>query len=516
MNKDEILLVVDAYSNEKGVAREIVFDAIEAALASAAKKKSREDIDVRVQINRTSGDYETFRRWEVVEDTDEQGQTLTELELPAQQLFLRDAVEQDANIEVGDFIEEPMKSEGFGRIDAQTAKQVIRQKVREAERAIVVDEYKDRVGELVMGVVKRIDRGDVILDLGNNAEGLIAKDGLIPREAIRAGDRVRGHLMEVRSDPRGPQLFISRICPEFLVNLFKLEVPEIGQGMIEIKGAARDPGGRAKIAVQSKDARIDPVGACVGMRGSRVQAVSNELSGERVDIIPWDEDPAQFVINAMAPAAVVSIVIDEDKHDMDVGVADDKLAEAIGKGGQNVRLACQLTGWGLNVMSESQVLEKSETEDQKIRSQFMQQLDVDEDVAFILVQEKFSSVEEIAYVAVQELLAIEEFDEEMVTELRQRARDYLLAHTAANEASSGGSKTENDLLSVQGMQESIASQLVDAGIKTQEELAEQSVDELIESIDIDEKQAADLIIAARAPWFENDKQKTRTDADVGG
>jgi N utilization substance protein A len=504
MNK-EILLVIDAVSNEKGVAKEIIFEAMEAALASATKKKSREDIEVRVEIDRASGDYKTFRRWEVVDNKDEEGNTLTELEFPARQLFLRDAVEQADDVEIGDFIEEPMESVEFGRIAAQTAKQVMVQKVREAERAMVVDDYQNRVGELVMGVVKRVERGNVILDLGNNAEGYIAKDELIPRESIRTGDRVRGYLMDVRSEQRGPQLFISRICPQFLTELFKLEVPEIGQGMIEIKGAARDPGARAKIAVQSKDARIDPVGACVGMRGSRVQAVSNELSGERVDIILWDDNPAQFVINAMAPAEVVSIVVDEDSHAMDVAVSEDKLAEAIGRGGQNVRLACQLTGWDLNVMSESDAMEKSEAEAQKTQQQFMEQLDVDEDVALILVQEGFSSVDEVAYVPTGELLSVEEFDEEIVEELRQRARDYLLTQAIANEEVLGGGEPADDLLALEGMDDHIAIQLAAKGIRTQEDLAEQSVDELIEEVDIDKDLAASLIIAARAPWFEQEE-----------
>jgi N utilization substance protein A len=504
MNKD-ILLVVDAVSNEKGVAKEIIFEAMEAALASATKKKSREDIEVRVEIDRASGDYKTFRRWEIVEDKDEDVNTLTELEFPARQLFLRDAVEQADDVGVGDFIEESMESVEFGRIAAQTAKQVMVQKVREAERAMVVDDYQGRVGELVMGVVKRVERGSAILDLGNNAEGYIAKEELIPREAIRTGDRVRGYLMDVRSEQRGPQLFISRICPEFLIELFKLEVPEIGQGMIEIKGAARDPGARAKIAVQSKDARIDPVGACVGMRGSRVQAVSNELSGERVDIILWDDNPAQFVINAMAPAEVVSIVVDEDAHSMDVAVSEDKLAEAIGRGGQNVRLACQLTGWDLNVMSESDAMEKSEAEAQKVQQQFMEQLDVDEDVALILVQEGFSSVDEVAYVPTNELLAVDEFDEEIVDELRQRARDYLLTQAIANEEVLGGSEPADDLMALEGMDENMAIQLAGHGICTQEDLAEQSVDELIEEIDIDKDRAGALILAARAPWFEKEE-----------
>ncbi|TNF91492.1 MAG: transcription termination/antitermination protein NusA [Gammaproteobacteria bacterium] len=506
MNKD-ILLVVDAVSNEKGVEKEIIFEAMEAALASATKKKNREDIDVRVAIDRSSGDYETFRRWEVIDNVDEEGNAITEPEFPARQLIIDDAREQADDIDVGDFIEDPMESVEFGRIAAQTAKQVMVQKVREAERAKVIDRYQDRVGELVMGVVKRVERGNVILDLGSNAEGFIAKEEVIPREAIRTGDRVRGFLKEVRAEQRGPQLFISRVSPQFLVELFKLEVPEISQGMIEIRGAARDPGARAKIAVQSKDSRIDPVGACVGMRGSRVQAVSNELSGERVDIIMWDENPAQFVINAMAPAEVVSIVVDEDSHAMDVAVAEDRLAEAIGRGGQNVRLACQLTGWDLNVMSESEAMEKSEAEAQKLQTGFMEQLDVDEDVALILVQEGFSTVDEIAYVPQQELLAIEEFDEDIVEELRQRARDYLLTQAIANEEILGGTEPDEDLLAVEGMDDETAHLLASHGIKTQEDLAEQSVDELTEDVGLDAKRAGELIIAARAPWFEAAEQE---------
>ena len=513
MNKD-ILLVVDAVSNEKGVAKEIIIEAMEAALASATKKKSREDIEVRVEIDRTNGDYETFRRWEVVDTTNEEGETLTEPEFPARQLFLRDAVEQADGISIGDYIEEAMESVEFGRIAAQTAKQVMVQKVREAERAMVVEEYTGRVGELVMGIVKRVERGSAILDLGNNAEGYVAKEELIPREAIRTGDRVRGYLTDVRSEVRGPQLFISRISAEFLIELFKLEVPEIGQGMIEIKGAARDPGARAKIAVQSKDARIDPVGACVGMRGSRVQAVSNELAGERVDIILWDENPAQFVINAMAPAEVVSIVVDEDTHSMDVAVAEDKLAEAIGRGGQNVRLACQLTSWDLNVMSESDAIEKSEVEGQKVQAELMEQLDVDEDVALILVQEGFTTVDEVAYVPTSELMAVDEFDEEIVEELRQRARDYLLTQAIANEEVLDGAQPADDLLALEGMDDELVIKLLSHGIATQEDLAEQSVDELLELIEIDAVRAGELIIAARAPWFENAEAEAQAEAQA--
>lgn len=503
MNKD-ILLVIDAVSNEKGVDKEIIFEAMEAALASATKKKNREDIEVRVSIDRTTGDYETFRLWEVVDDKNESGEALTELEFPSRQLFLRDATEQSDTAGVGGYIEEPMESVEFGRIAAQTARQVMVQKVREAERAMVVDQYKGRIGDLVMGIVKRVERGNVILDLGNNAEGYIAREETIPREAFRNGDRARGYLMDVRSEQRGPQLFISRTCPEFLIELFRLEVPEIGQGMIEIKGAARDSGARAKIAVQSKDARIDPVGACVGMRGSRVQAVSNELGGERVDIILWDDNPAQFVINAMAPAEVVSIIVDEDLHAMDIAVAEDKLAEAIGRGGQNVRLACQLTGWDLNVMSESEALEKNEIESQKLQGQFMEKLDVDEDVALILAQEGFSTVDEVAYVPVQELLSIEEFEEDIVEELRRRARDYLLTRAIANEETLSNAKLADDLLSMEGMDSEIAAKMAANGIATMEDLAGQSIDELIETIGIDADKAGALILEARKPWFQEE------------
>ncbi|HEY7841611.1 MAG TPA: transcription termination factor NusA, partial [Gammaproteobacteria bacterium] len=344
MNK-EILLVVDVVSNERGVAKDIIFEAIEAALASATKKRNREDIEARVAVNRETGDYETFRRWEVMPDGPDP------LEFPTRQIKLADARERNPEIEVGGFIEEPMPSVEFGRIAAQTAKQVIVQKVREAERSQVIEAYKDRVGEMVSGVIKRVERGGVILDLGGNAEALVSRDQMIPREAVRPGDRLRAYLKEVRPEPRGPQLFLSRTAPELLVELFKIEVPEINEGLIEIISGARDPGSRAKIAVRARDPRIDPIGACVGMRGSRVQAVSNELAGERVDIILWDENPAQFVINAMAPAEVVSIMVDEDAHSMDVAVAEENLSQAIGRGGQNVKLASELTGWELNIMS---------------------------------------------------------------------------------------------------------------------------------------------------------------------
>src|SRR6266849_8112724 len=394
MNK-EILMAVDAVSNEKGVDKEIIFEALEAALASATRKKHGEELDVRVSINRKTGAYDTFRRWKVFVDDS------SELEVPERELRLDDARDIDKDVEPGGFVEEPMESVPFGRILAQTAKQVIVQKVREAERAQVVDAYKDRAGTLVSGIVKRVDRNGVYVDLGANAEGFIAREEMIPREPVRSQDRIKAFLKEVRNEPRGPQLFLSRTAPEFLIELFKLEVPEVGQGLINILAAARDPGVRAKIAVRSNDPRVDPGGACVGMRGSRVQAVSNEIAGERVDIIPFDDNAAQFVINAMSPAEVMSIVVDEDSHSMDIAVSEEKLSQAIGRGGQNI----------------------------------MKQLDVDEDVATILAQEGFSTIEEIAYVPPAELAAIDEFDENIVKELRNRARDVLLTQAIASEES---------------------------------------------------------------------------------
>ena len=394
-----------------------------------------------------------------------------------------------------------MDSITFGRIAAQTAKQVIVQKVREAERAKVVEAYQERKGELVTGVVKRADRGNVFLDLGGNAEAFVGRDDLIPRESVRAGDRMRGYLYEVRSEPRGPQLFISRTAPQLLIELFKLEVPEVSEGLIEIVGAARDPGLRAKIAVKSNDPRIDPVGACVGMRGSRVQAVSNELAGERVDIILWDANPAQFVINAMSPADVVSIVVDEDAHSMDVAVEEENLSQAIGRGGQNVRLASQLTGWELNVMTETEAHEKGEAEARALVETFMQQLDVDEEVAVILVQEGFSTIDEVAFVARDEMLGIEEFDEEIVDELRRRANDALLTRAIAKEEQLSGAEPGADLLAMDGMDRETAYALARHGVTSMEDLAEQAVDDLMEIEGMDEARAAQLIMAARAPWF---------------
>jgi N utilization substance protein A len=495
MNK-EILMVVDAVSNEKGVDKEVIFDALEAALAAAARKKHGEEWDVRVAINRKTGDYETFRRWKVFADDS------TELENPDRELRMDDAIDLSKDAEPGGMVEEQMESVAFGRIAAQQAKQVMVQKVREAERAQVVDQYKDRVNTLVSGVVKRVDRNGTYVDLGGNAEGFVPRVDMIPREALKPQDRVKAFLKEVRSEIRGPQLFLSRTAPEFLIELFKLEVPEVGQGLIQILGAARDPGVRAKIAVRSNEPRIDPVGACVGMRGSRVQAVSNEIAGERVDIIPFDENSAQFVINAMSPAEVQSIVVDEDSHSMDIAVAEEKLSQAIGRGGQNIRLASQLTGWELNVMTESDAEAKSETEASRLVQMFMKQLDVDEDVATILAQEGFSTIEELAYVPVSELANIAEFDEAMVKELRNRARDVLLTQAIASEETLEQSMPSDDLLQLSGMSPDLALALARRGVRTREQLAEQAVDDLADIEGLDETEAGALIMRAREMWFQ--------------
>jgi len=498
MNK-EILLVVDAVSNEKGIGKEIIFEAIEAALATATKKRHTGDVDIRVCIDRETGDYETFRRWQVVDDS--AGQPL---EMPERQITLSAAREESPNIQPGEYIEEEIESVQFGRIAAQTAKQVIVQKVREAERAQVVDAFKERQGELITGVVKRLERGSVILDLGNNIEALVPREHLVPREPVRPGDRMRGYLFDVRSEPRGPQLFISRTMPEFLIELFRIEVPEIGEGLIDVMGAARDPGLRAKIAVRTNDPRIDPVGACVGMRGSRVQSVTNEINGERVDIVLWNDNPAQFVINAMSPAEVKSIVMDEDAHSMDVAVAEDQLSQAIGRNGQNVRLASELTGWELNVMTEAQAEQKSEAEAEAIIRMLKEELNVDEEVAAILAHEGFTTLEEVAYVPVSEMLEIEEFDEDIVEELRARARDVLVTREISNEEH-GGSEPTADLLGMEGMTPGLAEELAKRGIVSMEDLAEQAVDDLLDIEGVDEERAAELIMTARKPWFESEQ-----------
>jgi N utilization substance protein A len=492
----EILMVVDAVSNEKGVDKEIIFEALEAALASATRKKYGEELDARVAIDRKTGDYDTFRRWKVFADDS------NELEVPERELRLEDGRDVDPNVEVGGFVEVPMESVAFGRIAAQQAKQVIVQKVREAERAQVVDQYRDRVGQLVSGVVKRVDRNGIYIDLGSNAEGFVPRTDMIPREQAKPQDRVKAYLKEVRSEPRGPQLFLTRTAPEFLIELFKLEVPEVGQGLIQILGAARDPGVRAKIAVRSNDPRIDPVGACVGMRGSRVQAVSNEIAGERVDIINFDANAAQFVINAMSPAEVLSIVVDEESHSMDIAVAEEKLSQAIGRGGQNIRLASQLTGWELNIMTESDAEAKSESESRGLVELFMKQLDVDEDVATILAQEGFSTIEEVAYVPQAELMAIQEFDANIVKELRNRARDVLLTQAIASEESLDQSMPADDLLLLEGMSPDLALALARRGVRTREDLANQSVDDLSDIEGLAAEKAGTLIMTARAPWFE--------------
>ena len=496
----EILMVVDAVSNEKGVEKDIIFEAIEAALASATRRKHGEDVEVRVQIDRETGEYDTFRRWLVFADDS------TELETPDRELRMIDAVDVDKDAEPGGYVEVPLPSVEFGRIAAQTAKQVIVQKVREAEREQVVEEYQDREGELLSGLVKRVDRNGVYIDLGGNAEGFVSRDQMVPREPVRPQDRIKALLIEVRSEPRGPQLFMTRTSSQFLVELFKIEVPEVGQGLIEIHGAARDPGLRAKIAVESHDSRIDAVGACVGMRGSRVQAVSNELAGERVDIILWNENSAQFVVNAMSPAEVVSIVVDEDKHSMDIAVEEDKLSQAIGRGGQNIRLASELSGWELNVMTAQDAEEKSEVEMRGLIEMFSKQLDVDEEVALILVQEGFSTIEEVAYVPASELVEIEEFEEDIVEELRSRAREVLLTQAIVQEEKIDEVEPAEDLLSLEGMEKRLAYLLASKGVVTREDLAELATDDLLELNEMDADIAGALIMKARAHWFEEEQQ----------
>ncbi len=494
MNK-EILMMADVVSNEKGVEKEVIFQALEAALASATRKKHPEDIDSRVEINRDTGEYQTYRQWKVFADDD------PNLEFPDKELRLMDAVDLNPDAVVDEFVEEAIDSIAFGRIAAQTAKQVILQKVREAERAKVMEEYADRVGTMVSGIVKRSDRNGVYVDLGGNAEAFIPRNEMIRGEQVRTQDRVKGILYEINPEARGPQLLMTRTSPEFLIELFKLEVPEVGQELIVILSAARDPGLRAKIAVKAVEPRIDPVGACVGMRGSRVQAVSNELAGERVDIILWNENPAQYVINAMSPAEVLSIVLDEESLSIDIAVEEDMLSKAIGRGGQNIRLASELTGWNLNVMTAADADAKNEAESDEVIERFSKQLDVDKEVALILVQEGFSSMEEIAFVPESELLSIEEFDEGIVQELRNRARDVLLTQAIASEEAIDSADPAMDLVSLDGMTDSLAAILDSHGIHTRDDLAELAVDELIEIEDMSEEAAAKLIMAARAHWF---------------
>ncbi|MFJ4347260.1 transcription termination factor NusA [Pseudomonas sp. NPDC089401] len=490
----EVLLVVESVSNEKGVPPGVIFEALEVALATATKKRFEDEVDLRVEINRHTGSYETFRRWTVVDEND--------LDDPAIETWLDKIKDTHPEAKIGDVIEEKIESIEFGRIAAQTAKQVIVQKVREAERAQVVDAYRERLNEIISGTVKKVTRDNVIVDLGNNAEALLAREDIIPRETFRVGVRLRALLKEIRTENRGPQLILSRTAPQMLIELFRIEVPEIAEGLIEVMAASRDPGSRAKIAVRSKDKRIDPQGACIGMRGSRVQAVSGELGGERVDIVLWDDNPAQFVINAMSPAEVAAIIVDEDAHAMDIAVAEDNLAQAIGRGGQNVRLASQLTGWTLNVMTEKDIQAKQQAETGDILRNFIDELEVDEELAQVLVDEGFTSLEEIAYVPLEEMLNIDGFDEDIVNELRARAKDRLLTKAIATEEKLADAHPAEDLLSLEGMDKDLAAELAVRGVVNREDLAEQSIDDLLDIDGIDEERAGKLIMAARAHWFE--------------
>ena len=497
MNSKEILMVADAVSNEKGLDRNVIFEAIESALATATRKyHDRDNIDCRVSVDKGTGDYETFRVWTVVNEEDEELEFEEGFHLtPAQ------AKEKDSELELGDTWEEMIGNVEFGRIAAQTAKQVIVQKVREAEREIVIAEYKGRVGELVNGTVKKVTREAAIVDLGGNAEACLPRDQMIPRESFRMGDRLRALLIDVRSEQRGPQLFLSRTSPEMLIALFRIEVPEISEQVIEIRAAARDPGSRAKIVVSTNDGRIDPVGACVGMRGSRVQVVSNELASERIDIIPWDDNPAQLVINSMAPAEVASIIVDEDRHTMDIAVEEENLAQAIGRNGQNVRLSSELTGWTINVMSVEDAAIKQQQESSTLIDLFVEAMEVDEELAEVLEQEGFTSLEEIAYVPLDEILAINGFDEDIANELRNRAKDALVTRAIASQEDLSAANVNDDLLTMEGMDDQLALQLARKGILSMEELAEQSIDELIDIEGLDEQRAGELIMTARAPWF---------------
>jgi transcription termination/antitermination protein NusA len=467
---------------------------MELALATATKKRFEDEVDLRVEINRQNGSLRDFPPLD-----GGRGRRIRRSGTPVDR---RPKQAVDAGAKVGDVLEEKVESIEFGRIAAQTAKQVIVQKVREAERAQVVEAYRDRLGEIISGTVKKVTRDSVIVDLGNNAEALLAREDIISRETFRVGARVRALLKEIRTENRGPQLILSRTAPQMLIELFRIEVPEIAEGLIEVMAASRDPGSRAKIAVRSKDKRIDPQGACIGMRGSRVQAVSGEIGGERVDIVLWDENPAQFVINAMAPAEVAAIIVDEDAHAMDIAVGEDNLAQAIGRGGQNVRLASQLTGWTLNVMTEADIQSKQQEETGDILRNFIEELDVDEELAQVLVEEGFTSLEEIAYVPMEEMLGIEGFDEDIVNELRTRAKDRLLTKAIATEEKLADAQPAEDLLALDGMDNELAVELAVRGVVTREDLAEQSIDDLLDIDGIDQERAGKLIMAARAHWFE--------------
>lgn len=492
----EILAVVEAVSNEKAVPRERIFEALEVALATSSKKKSEFEIEVRVEIDRKTGEFTTFRRWLVVD----------EVEFPTKEMSFEAAVYDDETIQLGDYIEDEIESVKFDRITTQTAKQVIVQKVREAERAQIVEQFLDNEGELVTGVVKKVNREAIVLDLGNNAEAVILREDQLPRENFRSGDRVRGLLYAVKPDARGFQLFVTRSKPDMLIELFRVEVPEIGEELIELKAAARDPGSRAKIAVKTNDRRIDPVGACVGMRGARVQAVSGELGGERIDIVLWDDNPAQFVINAMAPADVASIIMDEDTHSMDIAVEADNLAQAIGRNGQNVRLASQLSGWELNVMTVEDLQKKHQQESIESIEQFMKYLDLEQDFAELLVEEGFSTLEEVAYVPVNELLEVDGMDEDIVEELRSRAKDALTTIALAKEESYGDVEPAEDLLALEGLERDLAFQFAAKGVITLEDLADQGIDDLEGIEGLTDERAGELIMAARnICWFGDDE-----------
>jgi len=488
----EILLLVDALAREKNVNRDVVFGALEMALASATKKRFAEDVDVRVEIDKNTGDYKAFRRWHVVPDDTPEWNT-------AQMLSLEEAQDRKPDAQMDEYLEQPIENVPFGRIGAQTAKQVILQRIRDAEREQILNDFLARGDELVTGTVKRMERGNAIVESGR-LEALLPREYMIPKENLRVGDRVRAWVMKIDRGARGPQLILSRTAPQFIMKLFELEVPEIEEGLLEIKSAARDPGVRAKIAVHTNDRRIDPIGTCVGMRGSRVQAVTQELAGERVDIVLWSADPAQFVIGALAPAEVTSILVDEEKHSMDVVVDEENLAIAIGRSGQNVRLASELTGWTINLMTEEESTKKQAEESTRVRELFMQKLDVDEEVANILIQEGFSTLEEIAYVPLNEMLEIEAFDENTVNELRSRARNALLVQAIASEEQVEG--VDQNLLKLEGMDTQLAARLAEGGVKTRDDLADLAVDELSEMTGIDAERAKGLIMAARAHWFE--------------
>ena len=484
----EILLLVDALAHEKNVGKEVIFTALELALASATKKKHHDDADVRVEIDRESGEYKTFRRWQFVE--------YDLLENSAYQIDEED--ERSKGLSIGDYYEEPLENIEFGRIGAQAAKQVILQRIRDAEREQILNDYLERGEKVMTGTVKRADKNGLIIESGR-VEALLRRDQMIPKENLRSGDRVRAYILKVDREARGPQIELSRTCPEFLIKLFENEVPEMEQGLLEIKGAARDPGVRAKIAVITYDKRIDPIGTCVGVRGTRVTAVRNEVAGEAVDIVLWSEDPAQFVIGALAPAQVSSIVVDEERHAMDVVVDEENLAIAIGRSGQNVRLASDLTGWQINIMTPEESAEKTEKEASSVRQLFMDKLDVDQEVADILIEEGFNTLEEVAYVPLSEMLEIDSFDEDTVNELRTRARDSLLTMELAKEERIG--EVSQDLRSLEGMTPELIAALADNQVHTRDDLAELAVDELVEATQIDEETAKTLIMKAREHWF---------------